>query len=190
VNRNTAYYTRAEVALYLKQFGDLPINYLSKTQANDAFGSYMEAITNNYNIGGDLFRYDGSITSMTDSQDLRECDLYPNRQETLSAGSRGEYRMVYSADGNEVFYTTDHYVTFVHVSWFWIQWRFVASVIITAGYITGVTFLFIRWHKQGILTSHQIHEDGKRMFGNLLDIALFPIRLIRAIPSSSKAKRS
>jgi len=190
VNRNTAYYTRAQVVLYLKQYGDLPINYLTKTQAYGAFGSYMGAISSNYNIGGDLFRYEGSITALTKNEDLRECDLYPNRQETLSDASRGKYRMVYSADGDEVFYTNDHYVTFVRITWFGIQWRFVMSVMVTIGYIGGAAFIFIRCHKQGILTSRHIQEDGKRMIENAIDILLFPFRLIRAIPSSSKVKRS
>jgi len=115
VGENKCYYERDEIALYIYKYGKLPKNFITKDCRYDDYyiGTYQNCFENGYNIGGDNFRYEGSITKVTGLTSLKECDYYPNRQEVIDSNNRGTYRLVYSAyDGIEVFYTEDHYQTY------------------------------------------------------------------------------
>lgn len=163
------------------EFGALPINYLTKSQTNPAFGSYLDAIRSGYNIGGDAFRYEGAIVSMTDAVLLMECDLYPNRQATLNDANRGPNRLVFSADGNEVFHTTNHYETFVRLTWLGIQWRFAVSIVIFVAYTGGVVWMFAIFHKRNILTLNELKADGIAVLLKMKEAMRLSVRIAQTV---------
>ena len=101
VSYDKEYHTKNQVAAYLYKYDTLPSNYITKAQRYDGF---ME---NGKYIGGDVFRYEGYITSYTKNDNLRECDI------SYKDDTRGTRRLVYAIDDNgnvvEVFYTATHY---------------------------------------------------------------------------------
>ncbi|MBQ7700172.1 MAG: ribonuclease [Clostridia bacterium] len=102
-------YTRKEdVALYLKFYGKLPSNFITKEDAKKLGwpGGGLDGYADGKCIGGDYFgNYDGKLPKKQ-GRKYYECDI-----DTLGADSRGDKRIVYSNDGL-IFYTGDHYETF------------------------------------------------------------------------------
>lgn len=102
------FYTTAEdVSLYLVQYGELPENFITKSEAREAgwSGGSLEPYAPGKCIGGDRFgNYEGLLP---EDREYRECDI-----DTLGAESRGAKRLVFSDDGL-IYYTEDHYESFV-----------------------------------------------------------------------------
>ncbi len=109
IDENGIYSSRDDVALYLKRYGRLPGNYITKTQArtlgwqNGDLRPFVEDAC----IGGDVFRNYEGLLSEKAGRIYYECDI-----DTLGADSRGEKRIVFSNDGL-IYYTGDHYSSFV-----------------------------------------------------------------------------
>ena len=95
------------VAAYLVFYGELPANYITKTEAK-ALGwsadqdlwSYAEG----YSLGGDAF---GNREGLLPPDEYHECDLY------YTGGARGDERLVYSDAA--IYYTGDRYASFTLV---------------------------------------------------------------------------
>ena len=101
--------TKEDVALYIHTYGRLPDNFITKDEARDLGweGGSLEDYAPGKCIGGDVFRNKEGHLPMGPS--YTECDI-----DTLGASARGAKRIVFSSDGR-VYYTSDHYETFVEL---------------------------------------------------------------------------
>lgn len=114
VQRNGAYTSKVEVALYIHSFGKLPSNFISKTKARNAGwvnteGNLWEVLPGK-SIGGSEYHNEGwgdepLLPETAQGRRWHECDI------NYRGGYRGPERLVYSDDGL-IFYTSDHYETF------------------------------------------------------------------------------
>ena len=102
------YDSREEVVLYLRTFGHLPYNYVTKDEARKAGweGGSLEPYFPGCSIGGDRFRNLERQLPATRGRTYYECDI-----DTAGRRSRGEKRLIFSNDGL-IYYTDDHYETF------------------------------------------------------------------------------
>ena len=106
-----AYYDLENVVLYLYLYEELPVNYITKSQARELGweGGSVERYQEGAAIGGDRFGNREELLPEAEDREYTECDLYTNGQD-----SRGARRLVFSNDGL-YYYTEDHYETFVEV---------------------------------------------------------------------------
>ena len=104
--------SKEEVAVYLATYGRLPMNYITKRQAQDmgwvsSRGNLYE-VAPGASIGGDRFgNYEGSLPDAK-GRSWKECDIDYNR------GTRNAKRILFSNDGL-IYYTEDHYNTFTRL---------------------------------------------------------------------------
>lgn len=106
VSEGGSYTTAEDVALYLRLYGRLPGNFITKAEARKLgwSGGSLEPYAPGKCIGGDRFgNYEGLLPA---GRSYKECDI-----DTLGAKSRGAKRLVFSDDGL-IYYTEDHYNTF------------------------------------------------------------------------------
>jgi len=114
VERDGAYTSRDEVALYIHVFGDVPDNYITKTKARRqgwvAEEGNLWDVCPGMSIGGGGFHnIEGELpVSYDPDRTWKECDI------GYEGGYRGPRRLVYSDDGY-IFYTDDHYDTFTQL---------------------------------------------------------------------------
>jgi hypothetical protein len=107
------YYTSPEdVGEYLHLYGQLPGNYLTKSEARDLGwvsedGNLWE-VTDQMSIGGDRFGNREGLLPKADGRKWFECDV------NYAGGYRGADRVVFSNDGL-VYYTEDHYESFTEI---------------------------------------------------------------------------
>ena len=97
-----------KVVAYHQQFGHLPNNYITKTEARKlgwSSGS-VEKFAEGKTIGGDEFQNREGLLPKKDGRQYYECDIA-----TLGASSRGSKRLVYSNDGL-YYYTEDSFKSF------------------------------------------------------------------------------
>ncbi|MBF7097489.1 ribonuclease domain-containing protein [Alkalibacter mobilis] len=109
VIEDESYSTKDEVAAYLHEFGHLPPNYITKSEAqklgwDNSKGNLWE-VTDKMSIGGDYFGNREGLLPKDKDRKYFECDIDYN------GGYRGAKRIVYSNDGL-IFYTEDHYESF------------------------------------------------------------------------------
>ena len=103
-----SYDSRDDVALYLRLYGELPGNYITKDEAEDLgwSGGSVERVAPGKCIGGDAFGNREGLLPKANGRTWTECDI-----DTLGEDSRGAKRIVYSNDGL-IYYTDDHYESF------------------------------------------------------------------------------
>ena len=103
------YSSKEEVALYIHLYGELPGNYVTKAEAEDAgwTGGSVERWTGEGTaLGGSYFgNYEGLLPK-EQGRTYAECDV-----DTVGENSRGAKRIVFSNDGL-IYYTEDHYESF------------------------------------------------------------------------------
>lgn len=107
IDENGTYTTKEDVALYIYTYGKLPNNFITKKEAQALGwpGGYLEPYAPGKCIGGDRFgNYEGLLPT---NRKYTECDI-----DTLGAKSRGAKRIVFSNDGELIYYTDDHYESF------------------------------------------------------------------------------
>lgn len=104
------YCTVDEVAAYIKEFHKLPSNYITKDEAKKLgwHGGPLKKYALGKSIGGDTFTNRQHILPDSDSKYI-ECDINAN------GTSRGAERIVYNTGDFKVYYTNDHYNTFIEV---------------------------------------------------------------------------
>lgn len=103
------YDSRDEVALYLRLYGHLPSNYITKKEAEKLgwSGGGLDRYAPGKSIGGTRFgNYEGRLPEAP-GREYYECDIG-----TRGKSSRGAKRIVWSNDGL-IYYTDDHYESFV-----------------------------------------------------------------------------
>ncbi len=109
VDEDGWYTSKEEVALYIHLYGDLPDNYVTKKEAEDAgwSGGNVERYTGEGTaIGGSRFGNREGLLPKEQGRTYTECDI-----DTPGENSRGAKRIVFSNDGL-VYYTEDHYESF------------------------------------------------------------------------------
>ena len=109
VDEDGWYTSKEEVALYIHLYGDLPNNYVTKDEAEDAgwSGGNVERYTGEGTaIGGSRFGNREGLLPKEQGRTYTECDI-----DTVGENSRGAKRIVFSNDGL-VYYTDDHYESF------------------------------------------------------------------------------
>ena len=112
VVRGEKYSDKDHVAAYLKAYGELPPNYITKSEAT-ALG-WVNSLGNLWrvapgkSIGGDPFgNYEGKLP-VAKGRKYYECDI------DFDGGYRNGKRIIFSSDGL-IFYTEDHYNTFEEI---------------------------------------------------------------------------
>lgn len=110
VSEDGVYTSPEDVALYISIYGKLPSNYITKSEAStlgwDSSKGNLWDVAPGKSIGGDRFgNYEGLLPKASGRQ-YYECDV------NYDGGYRGSERIVFSNDGL-VYYTADHYDTFV-----------------------------------------------------------------------------
>ena len=103
------YDSKEEVALYIHLYGELPGNYVTKSEAGDAgwSGGNVERYTGEGTaIGGSPFGNREGLLPKEKGRTYTECDI-----DTVGGNSRGAKRIVFSNDGL-IYYTGDHYESF------------------------------------------------------------------------------
>ena len=107
VARDGEYTSKDDVARYIKQFGALPRNFITKSQARALGwrGGPLEPYAPGKSIGGDRF---GNYERRLPSGSYRECDI------DTRGKPRGAKRIVFTPE-RRVYYTDDHYKTFKEV---------------------------------------------------------------------------
>lgn len=105
------YYDLSSVVLYLETYGELPDNYITKSEARELGweGGSVENYREGAAIGGDYFGNREGLLPEARGRSYTECDI-----DTNGYGSRGSRRLVFSNDGL-YFYTSDHYESFSEV---------------------------------------------------------------------------
>lgn len=105
------YYDLNNVVLYLETYGELPANYITKSEARELGweGGSVENYQEGAAIGGDYFGNREGLLPTAKGRRYTECDI-----DTNGYGSRGSRRLVFSNDGL-YFYTSDHYESFSEV---------------------------------------------------------------------------
>ena len=107
VARDGWYYDRDRVVAYLRTYGRLPGNFITKAQARQLGwrGGPLEPYAPGKAIGGDRF---GNYERRLPAGRWQECDI------DTQGRARGAKRLIFSAD-RRYYYTTDHYQTFERV---------------------------------------------------------------------------
>ena len=105
------YYDLSSVVLYIETYGELPANYITKSEARKLGwdGGSVENYREGAAIGGDFFGNREGLLPEAEGRRYTECDI-----DTNGYGSRGSRRLVFSNDGL-YFYTSDHYESFSEV---------------------------------------------------------------------------
>jgi hypothetical protein len=109
ITEDGEYSTPEEVAEYIHTFGHLPGNYITKGKAEnlgwDSSKGNLWDVAPGKSIGGNRYgNYEGALPKGS----YKECDVNYN------GGYRGPERLVYDDQGH-VYYTEDHYKTFVQL---------------------------------------------------------------------------
>ena len=107
VVRDGEYTSKQEVAQFIKQFGCLPKNYITKSQARSLGwqGGPLEPYAPGKSIGGDRY---GNYERKLPPGQYRECDI------DTRGKPRGTKRIVFSS-ARKVYYTENHYRSFEEV---------------------------------------------------------------------------
>lgn len=108
LDRNGSYTTKNDVALYIRTYGKLPPNFITKSQAKSLYGwksGSLEKVAPGKCIGGDRFYNNEGL--LPAGYTYYECDI-----DTLgNRSSRGSKRLVFTYSGI-IYYTSDHYESF------------------------------------------------------------------------------
>lgn len=115
VNENGEYNNYLDVVAYIHIYHKLPSNYLTKSEAKSLgwSGSGSNVWQNNNlqgkYIGGDTFKnYEGYLP-IIDNKTYVEVDVNCN------GGKRGTDRIVYNRNNFDIYFTDDHYYTFIYM---------------------------------------------------------------------------
>lgn len=110
IREDGQYCTINEVAAYIKEYHKLPSNYITKNDAKALGwnGGPLKKYAPGKSIGGDTFSNRQGILPKS-SDKYVECDINAN------GTNRGGERIVYNTGNFKVYYTSDHYNSFVEL---------------------------------------------------------------------------
>lgn len=104
IKENGIYWTSEDVSTYIIKFNKLPKNYYSKDEFDQIVDSWT--IINKISCGGRAWE---NRENSLPQDDYYECDILGQAEQ------RGVKRLVYSLKTKNIYYTTDHYKTFVQL---------------------------------------------------------------------------
>ncbi len=100
-----------DVAAYLYEWQELPPNFITKKEAEklgwQSNKGNLWDVAYGMSIGGDYFGNREGI--LPEGEDYRECDV------NYEGGYRDAERLVYSIDDYDIYYTSDHYESFLQL---------------------------------------------------------------------------
>ena len=112
VVREGEYTSKEDVSAYVRQFkGALPRNFITKSAARALgwHGGPLEPYAPGKSIGGDRFgNYEQRLPRLKGGF-YKECDI------DTRGRPRGAKRLVFTQEGQRIYYTDDHYKTFKEV---------------------------------------------------------------------------
>lgn len=110
IREDGQYCTINEVAAYIKEYHKLPSNYITKNDAKALGwnGGPLKKYAPGKSIGGDTFTNRQGILPKSSDKYI-ECDINAN------GTNRGAERIVYNTGNFKVYYTSDHYNSFVEL---------------------------------------------------------------------------
>ena len=110
ISEDGQYCTVNEVAAYIKEYHKLPSNYITKNEAQSLgwHGGPLKKYAPGKSIGGDTFTNRQGVLPKSSDKYI-ECDINAN------GTSRGAERIVYKTGTFQVYYTSDHYNSFVEL---------------------------------------------------------------------------
>lgn len=113
IDRDGWYSSKEEVAEYLREYGELPDNFITKDEAYDLGWDSKKGnlwdVADGMSIGGDVFGNREGLLPKEKGRTYYECDI------DYEGGYRNGKRIVYSDDGL-IFYTEDHYESFEDIT--------------------------------------------------------------------------
>lgn len=113
IDKDGWYSSKEEVAEYLREYGELPDNYITKDEAYDLGWNSKEGnlwdVAEGMSIGGDVFGNREGLLPKEKGRTYYECDI------DYDGGYRNGKRIVYSDDGL-IFYSEDHYESFEEIT--------------------------------------------------------------------------
>lgn len=112
------YITRNEVALYIFYFNKLPSNFITKSEAGGNNGNNIKNLwtkENMLSIGGDTFGNREKLLPNRPNGSYKELDI------GYDGIARGAKRIVY-ASPLEIYYTSDHYDSFIWLNTEEMRW--------------------------------------------------------------------
>lgn len=110
ITEDGQYCTLNEVAAYIKEYHHLPSNYINKSEAKNLGweGGPLAKYAPGKSIGGDIFSNRQGILPNINGKYI-ECDI------NVNGTNRGPERIVFSTVDFKVYYTPDHYNSFVEL---------------------------------------------------------------------------
>ena len=107
IDYDGVYTSKEDVALYLRTYGELPRNFMTKNEARKLgwSGGGLDDYAQDMCIGGDTFGNREGL--LPKKYKYIECDI-----DTLNEDSRGAKRIVFSKGLEVIYYTPDHYESF------------------------------------------------------------------------------
>ena len=106
-----SYTSMAEVSAYIHEFGHLPDNYITKSEAKKLgwkTSGDLSDVAPGMSIGGDSFGNREGLLPKEKGRKYYECDI------DYTGGDRNAKRLIYSNDGL-IYYTEDHYESFERI---------------------------------------------------------------------------
>ena len=107
VDEDGEYTQKDELALYIRLYGHLPSNFVTKAEAEAAgwTGGAVSKVLPGKSIGGDRFYNREGMLPKAKGRTWTECDVGD------PSSGRGPERIVFSSDGL-IYYSPDHYDSF------------------------------------------------------------------------------
>ena len=107
-----SYTSMEEVSSYIHEYGHLPDNYITKSEAKKlgwkSSEGNLSVVAPGKSIGGDSFGNREGLLPKESGRKYYECDI------DYTGGSRNAKRLIYSNDGL-IYYTEDHYNSFQQI---------------------------------------------------------------------------
>ena len=150
------YTTKEDVALYIIQYHELPPNYITMYGLDYLKGgnNNKKIYYDNYIVGGDTHINTNGLLDkgISESATLKECDIKGGVYD-LTNNNRGSLRLVYTCNVKNVrvFYTADHYKSFIELSEFDLQLTSNIFWIIFGAYALAFIAFFIiinKWKRK------------------------------------------
>lgn len=144
VSIDKKYYDKDYVALYIFKYHELPKNYYFKSPIDSRNYDNVDI------YGGFIHEYDEELPKKVSKCNLKECDIYYEGYNVNTKKGRGEERLVYTSNTNDVkiFYIKDHYKNYKELTKFNLN---ITSNIFTILFFTGLamsitSYILIKKH--------------------------------------------
>ena len=172
VDANCEYVKPKDVALYLKEYHNLPSNYFTKEDMEVYIANGISR--DGKIVGGNYYgNYEGNLSrfGIGENRSLCECDIYEEGY-YADPSSRGEHRFVYTVDRNRVrvFETKDHYQTFKEITRFDIMWLHRVSQFLSYSHVAGCVLIYLWVYYPNVFTKKKSNKKEDTIEAEVVDI--------------------